>query len=296
MWGRLFDQAAGTARRDGTVTLPSGRRLGYAEYGDPSAPPALYCHGFPSSRLEAGLVPVSDVRLIAIDRPGYGLSDPRPGRRLLDFARDVECLADTLGLDRFALCGVSGGAPYAAACAYALQDRVSSLALVSGIAPPGFGWEAGSAAGALMAMGRRPLAMKAIGFGMRHVVERSDPQRTLKWLRRTAGFPPPAPGSLDAGELILRGWQEGLRASMEGPLSDARIYASPWGFLPEQIEVPTVVWHGTRDRTVPVAAGRLMAQRIPRATAHIKEGESHFSLIWRHHRAILQSALQVGRH
>jgi pimeloyl-ACP methyl ester carboxylesterase len=294
MHGTLAHSANSAPRRDGSVTLPGGRRLGYAEYGDPAGPPAIYCHGFPSSRLEAGLVPVSDVRLIAVDRPGYGLSDPRPGRRLLDFARDIEFLADELGLGRFAIAGVSGGAPYAAACAYALKDRITSCALVSGIAPPGHGWEAGSAAGALMAMGRRPFAMKAIGFGMRHVVERADPQATLKWLRVRAGFPPPAPGGLDAGELILRGWQEGLRSSMDGPLSDARIYASPWGFLPEQIEVPTVVWHGTRDRTVPVAAGRLMAARIPRAKAHILEGESHFSLIWRHHRAIMRSALGVA--
>jgi pimeloyl-ACP methyl ester carboxylesterase len=275
--------------RDGTVLLPDGRRLGYAEYGDPDGPAAIYCHGFPSSRLEAGLVRVSGVRLIAVDRPGYGLSDPQRRRRLLDFPRDVAHLADALRLDRFAVAGVSGGAPYAAALAYALGPRVSGCALISGIAPPGLGWEEGSPAGMLMALGRRPLALRALGFGVRRVVRRQD-RATLKRLRVRAGFPP-GDGGLDAGELILRGWNEGLRASLDGPLSDARIYGRPWGFEPEDIRVPVVVWHGTRDRTVPVGAGRLMAHRIPGATAHILEGETHFSVIWHHHRAIIASVV-----
>ena len=84
--------------RNTTITLPDGRRLGCAEYGDPDAMPVLYCHGFPSCRLEPSMLPVSGIRLIALDRPGYGLSDPLPGRTLLDWPRDVAAAADALGL------------------------------------------------------------------------------------------------------------------------------------------------------------------------------------------------------
>src|SRR3954471_17322215 len=100
--------------RNNTITLPGGRRLGYAKYGDPDAMPVLYCHGFPSCRLEPSMLPVSGIRLIALDRPGYGLSEPLPGRTLRDWPRDVAAAADALGLHRFAVVGVSGGAPYAA--------------------------------------------------------------------------------------------------------------------------------------------------------------------------------------
>ena len=130
--------------KNSTITLPDGRRLGCAEYGDPDAMPVLYCHGFPSCRLEPSMLPVSGIRLIALDRPGYGLSDPLPGRTLLDWPRDVAAAADALGLGRFAVAGVSGGAPYAAACAALLKDRVMGLALICGIAPPG---KAGKPAG-----------------------------------------------------------------------------------------------------------------------------------------------------
>ncbi|MGI4944133.1 MAG: alpha/beta fold hydrolase, partial [Janthinobacterium lividum] len=93
------------------------------EYGDPAGPPVLYFHGWPASRLEAGLIPDLSVRLLALDRPGYGRSTPQPGRTLLDWPADVAAVADRLGLAKFHVVGLSGGGPYAAACALALPDR-----------------------------------------------------------------------------------------------------------------------------------------------------------------------------
>jgi pimeloyl-ACP methyl ester carboxylesterase len=95
-----------TARRDGGLSLPDGRSLAYAEWGTSSGPPVLLFHGGPGSRLfcpdyEATMS--SGVRLITIDRPGFGGSDPHPGRTLLSWADDVAGLADALHLDRFAV-------------------------------------------------------------------------------------------------------------------------------------------------------------------------------------------------
>jgi pimeloyl-ACP methyl ester carboxylesterase len=113
---------------EGTVRLPDGRRLAYAVLGPPAGRPLVSHHGSPSSRLQQVWPPTfcteHDVFLVTLDRPGYGRSDPRPGRRVVDAAADVAALADHLGLDRFAVLGGSGGGPHALACTAALAGRV----------------------------------------------------------------------------------------------------------------------------------------------------------------------------
>jgi pimeloyl-ACP methyl ester carboxylesterase len=105
-----------TTMTDKTIRLPDGRHLGYAEYGDPDGIPLLYFHGTPGSRLQARLfdAPAREVgvRMVAPERPGYGLSDVHPQRTLLDWVQDMEVLADRLHLERFAVMGVSGGGPH----------------------------------------------------------------------------------------------------------------------------------------------------------------------------------------
>ena len=88
--------------RDRTLTLQDGRTLGYAEYGDPDGAPGFYFHGHPGSRLEAQLADHAaravGIRVVALDRPGYGLSSAQPRRRILDWPHDVAQAADTLGI------------------------------------------------------------------------------------------------------------------------------------------------------------------------------------------------------
>jgi pimeloyl-ACP methyl ester carboxylesterase len=107
---------------DRTLRLGDGRRLGYAERGDPGGRPLLYFHGWPGARVEARLADepakAAGVRLVALDRPGMGFSDFQRGRTFVDWSADVVEVADALQLDRFAVLGISGGGPYAAACAW----------------------------------------------------------------------------------------------------------------------------------------------------------------------------------
>ncbi len=123
-----------------TIRLKDGRKLGYAEYGDATGDALFYFHGWPSSRLQAsGLDEEAKrlkIRVIAPDRPGYGLSDYAPNRTLLDWADDVIELADCLHIKKFAVVGVSGGGPYAAVCAYKIpEDRLTKVGIVVGLAP-----------------------------------------------------------------------------------------------------------------------------------------------------------------
>ncbi len=122
-----------------TITLVDGRRLGWAEFGDPQGLPLFYFHGFPASRLEGKLIEAAalrnGIRVIASDRPGYGISDFQPRRRLLDWPCDVKALADRLSIDRFMILGVSGGGPYALACAHAMAPRLRAVGVVCGLGP-----------------------------------------------------------------------------------------------------------------------------------------------------------------
>ena len=121
------------------IKLRDGRQLGFAEHGSPTGRPVFYCHGWPSSRLESSaVIPVCTemgLRVIAPDRPGCGLSNFKARRTIADCASDLCELADHLGLEHFAVLGVSGGGPYAAACAARIPQRVSSATLVCSMAP-----------------------------------------------------------------------------------------------------------------------------------------------------------------
>ena len=135
----------------GLIVLQSGdRRLTIEECGEPDGKPIFLMHGTPGSRLgprpRAIVLHQLGVRLIAFDRPGYGGSDRKFGRKVADVATDVAMIADALALDRFAVLGRSGGGPHALACAALLPDRTTRVAALVGLAPSeaeGLDWFAG---------------------------------------------------------------------------------------------------------------------------------------------------------
>lgn len=127
------------------LALPDGRKLGYASYGTPKGTPIIYVSGYPSSRIDgAGLHPealTTGAYIICVDRPGYGLSSPHEGRSLSSFANDVEALAEHLGLERYGVLGISGGGPYALACARMLPtDKLRGVAIVCGLGSRDMGY------------------------------------------------------------------------------------------------------------------------------------------------------------
>lgn len=123
-----------------TCRLPDGRTLGYAEFGCPNGRPLMWFHGFPMSRLDGWaadrIARRRGIRVIAPDRPGFGLSTFQPSRRIVDWPADVKALADHIGIKRFAVLGLSGGGPYAVACAYALPKQTMTACGVLIGGPP----------------------------------------------------------------------------------------------------------------------------------------------------------------
>ena len=270
-----------------TLTLPDGRRLGYAEYGRAQGFPIVYLHGVPGSRLSGLLAGVlaapRGARVIAIDRPGYGLSDPQPGRRIIDWPADVRVVADALGLDRFALLGHSGGGPFAAACAYVLAERITGVALVSSMGPV-------TTTEAMRRMTGRQKLFRLAAAHIRPAMEFTlsrDADRLLNDAHayltgRVARIPPvdaevlrrPTIRAMTQEDLV-EAYAQGARAVAD----DVRLLARPWGFPLAGIRAHVDVWHGELDPVVPAWLGRQVAAAIPGAHAHIARNAGHLMLI-----------------
>jgi pimeloyl-ACP methyl ester carboxylesterase len=278
------------------TVLHDGRHLGFAEYGDPGGIPAFYFHGWPGSRVEARaadrVAAEMGVRLIAIDRPGYGLSDFKPGRTIAQWPEDAGALADHLKLERFAVLGMSGGGPYAAACAAKIPGRISALILLCSMGP----FDAPDATKEMVALNRWLLffaqhfpwlARKLVGFCL-HKVWRYDrevlPKQTVARLPEADKLILARP---EVRQTFLANWREAFRDGVRGAVWDGCLYAQPWGFRLQEIETPAHLWHGESDVLVPLAMGRHYARVLPRCQATFCPNEGHFSLPFNHIREIL---------
>ncbi len=265
------------------MRLPDGRTLAYAITGDPAGPPVFYFHGWPASRLEAALIDRLPVRLVAADRPGYGDSSRQRHRRLLDYPADMAALADHLGIGRFHAVGVSGGAPYALACAARL-DRVAGIALVSPLPPLARGPAPPAAAlGSALLRLRRLGEHARIGTAVLAAVRLGVRAGLLNPHRALDGATAPSDAACltpALRERLVGAWREGLRPGVAGAVSDARIYAAPWGFELAAIAAPVAIWHGSADRVVPPAT--LAAYNSLAGTRHLLPDEGHYSLALTH--------------
>ena len=289
-----------TSQKTGKVIyLRDGRALGYAEYGAPAGKPVFFFHGWPGSRLQR---PPGDsiafelgVRLITTDRPGYGLSDFKPGRRLLDWPDDVIELADALGIDRFAAIGLSGGGPHLLACAYKIPQRLTRAIVVSGLAP--VHWQ-GSTQGmdlpsrvAVTLVKHAPewLIGAALGLTVRKTAQ--DPEHAVKNIPASLPqadkdvFARPDMQAMDRVDLV-----EAYRQGVRGVAREISILLHPWGFRLEDIRVPVNLWHGEEDTAVPLNMGKYIACTIPHCEATFIAGQGHM-MLFNYWREILSQAV-----
>ncbi|KYK57205.1 hypothetical protein DCS_04212 [Drechmeria coniospora] len=296
--------SAASNRDSQTFRLPDGRLLGFAEYGCPDGKPLLYFHGYPSSRFEAK--PVDDlarkmgVRFISLERPGFGLSSPQPHRRLLDWPVDVERFAKDKGLDRFAVMGLSGGGPYALACAYALPRGMLTAV---GLFASGPQWKAGAHR---MTLTRRltkhmanswPATLRvtvdAMIRTMRWIAARDVARRRLdRWFARLLAKGQEKPGTDEAKAKLLRSAREErermVKIVLEEPFAqgadaaveEARLLSDlDWGFALEDVDFdPIRIWHGSVDVNAPIEMMRWMQRKLPHGILTEFDGDSHYAM------------------
>lgn len=234
------------------------------------------------------------VRIISPDRPGISGSSLQPDRKLADWPPVLERIVDRLGIGEFRMLAISGGAPYAYAAAVAIPDRVQAIAIVGG-APaiaelsdveallPLYRW--------MLALYRtRPQLLRRLFYLARPVLSLRPPVRLRPLLLKMLLLRRCDAESLRAAaafEAIFESQRRAWRASAEGVVADAQIYAQPWGFSIEDVRVPVRLWHGKEDRAFSVRLAEELANRLPDCKARFIDDAGHYSLPIRHMHAIL---------
>jgi pimeloyl-ACP methyl ester carboxylesterase len=270
-----------------TFKLPSDRILTYREYGCPNGQPVFFFHGWPGEAQQASLIHQAalerGVRLIAPNRPGIHGSALQPERSLLDWPPVMAALADSLGLDRFRLIGLSGGGPYALACAWALGRRVVATATVCGALPcaPGPGRRHLSPVyrGMLAMHDHTPPLLKGALIPL-SLMGRIKPPRAVLWLAlKTLG--PRDRAALWPKENMAKyfpAFQNSMRSGMPGLWEDAKPYSTPWPFALAEIRSPLTIWHGTQDTNFSCRGAAALAAGIPHAK-YVETEEGHYSIL-----------------
>jgi len=276
--------------------LRNGGTVAVSEYGDRNGAPIFFCHGWPSSRTMAELTDTAarelGLRIISPDRPGIRSSSLHPERKLLDWPPLLAELAGQMKLDEFCILGISGGAPYAFAAAWAMPERVRAIAVVSG-APP---LDELSDRSGLLALYRwllffypRHRELLRISFhAVRPFLSLKVPIRfrplLLKLLQPCDAN---VMRDIAAFEACFESQRQAWRVSSDGLMLDAEIYAQPWGFALEEIRVPVRLWHGKKDRSFHWELAHSLGKRLPNCSERIVKGEGHYSLPIRHMHEIL---------
>ena len=280
-----------------TVKLSDGRSLSYASFGDPAGKPVFYFHGFPGSRFE----PQSNheaylkagIRLLALDRPGMGESTRKSKRKLLDWPDDVVEVAKILNLEKFSVLGVSGGGPYALACARAIPGYLDKVTVACGLGP----MDAPNATSGMMLSNRIlfrygrffPLLLRLSVFLM---VRQLSSKPVKGFEKFVEGLPEPDRLVLsepEAQEFVLTSAVEGVCQGGGPLLEEIRIYSKLWGFKLDDLNIPISLFQGEVDIDVPASMARYQAELIPDCELNLYPTDGHFSLLVNHIDEIIAS-------
>jgi pimeloyl-ACP methyl ester carboxylesterase len=285
------------------LTLKDGRTLGFAEYGDPNGEPVLEFHGIPGSRLEAAYFDDAGkrlgVRVIGIDRPGFGISTYGKGYRIIDWPPDVLEFGNALGLNRFAVAGISSGSPYALACARFMPERLNGCAVVSGISPlkvegeklnPGDYVLASEILMARLANAAPLVARAAFRYLLRQL--RNNPRKAMELLMKGA---PASDLELLNDNRARRNFQDTLvecaRGGINGAIEGFALELRDWGFRLNDIKTHVSIWQGAADNVVFPRAASYMASKLPDHDLHIIPEAGHLTVIVRHAENVLRDLM-----
>ena len=272
---------------EGNIAVGEDRQIGFAEFGAPQGRAVFWLHGTPGARRQIpseARVYAEDhnIRLIGIDRPGIGSSTPHLYQAIFSFADDVRTIADTLGVDKMAVVGLSGGGPYSLACAAALPERVVAAGVLGGVAPTrgpdaisGGAMDLGMRAAPLLKLAGTPL-----GVGASLLIRAARPVASPA-LELYALLSPEADRHVLARPefkaMFLDDLLNGSRKQLAAPFNDVILFARDWGFLLDEVKVPVRWWHGDHDHIIPFAHGEHVVSRLPNAELFHLPEESHLA-------------------
>jgi pimeloyl-ACP methyl ester carboxylesterase len=272
---------------DVTMRATDGRKLGVRLAGASAGPLVVYMHGCPSSRLDVDYMhersAARRVRLVGLDRPGFGKSDAFPFTSA-SLAHDVAAVADELEAGQFAVFGQSSGVSYALAVAAFLPDRVTAVATAGGAKPfePGTaGWDRlseGEQRGVLLVGVDDAEAERLLSEPDQEMI---DPQLAMaddEIERYWTDHSPPADQRVlraGAGRLLPRTIREAVRQGYAGWARDNLVRMARFDFDLSAIRCPATIWNGEQDRGN-VPAGPWLKERIPHADIRLLPDQGHF--------------------
>lgn len=279
------------------VTLPDGRELAVSEFGDPSGQPLFFFHGWPGARLqgvtchEAGQK--LGIRVIAVDRPGFGQSDFQAKRQILDWPDDIAHLADSLSIQQYKVLGLSGGGPYALACAYKTPERIAGTAVVCGVGPSDNEEELSGFMEQHQKMIRvirkAPWLVHFLFWrNVRH--QNKHPQETMAEF--LADLPAPdkaALSTVEADDLLKKARNDSLSPGIQGHVWEMRLFARPWQFCQQAVSFPVQLWYAAEDSVISPAVGQRANAKLPNSQLHLVPDEGHYSLLINQAETILTS-------
>jgi pimeloyl-ACP methyl ester carboxylesterase len=291
----------------GTVTAGDGRSLAYAETGDRDGPAVFVFHGLPGSRSDFDALFGGDalagagVRVIMIERPGFGASDFQPGRTFQDWPAGVAAVADELGIDRFGVLGYSSGGLYVVACAHAMPDRLTFAGIVSGVGPaemPRFRDGMGKTDAIMTRLARiaPPLARLAITQAAKQA-DRSPEKFSRSFDKELS------PADLEfhrdpaKRQAVREIFLEATRHGPAGVVHEYRIAARPSGLPIEQVDFPVRLWHGDADQIVPMHHAEYVVGRLPNAELTVLPDAGHLHPLerWRDFLVAAATASRAGQ-
>ncbi|WP_068179770.1 alpha/beta hydrolase [Mycobacterium sp. UM_CSW] len=272
---------------EGNIAVGEDRQIGFAEFGAPWGRAVFWLHGTPGARRQ---IPVearvyaeqNDIRLIGMDRPGTGSSTPHRYENIRAFGEDLRTIADTLGIDKMAVIGLSGGGPYALASGAVLPDRVVAVGVLGGVAP--FLGDEGITSG-LMNLGKRAAPFLRLGgdplrIGASLVIRAIRPVANPA-LYLYAAISPEGDRRLltrpEFAAMFLDDLLNGSRKQLAAPFNDVILFTRDWGFRLNEVKVPVRWWHGDSDHIVPFAHGEHVVSLLPDAELFVLPGESHLA-------------------
>ena len=262
------------ARREGTVLLRDGRALGFAEWGNENGAPVVAFHGAPGSRhLALGCEDAAadaGLRLLCLERPGFGLSDPEPERTLISWADDVADATRALDIGSFTVVGMSAGGPYALACAARLPSMIRRVGVIGGVVPPRFLVD--DVLAGLVARDRQEAEAAA-----RHHFEAiaADVDASVAQMAARAGPDHDVYSRPDVQARFRETRREAFRTGIDGAVIDLLLLHQPWTFELPDIAVATHWWHGSLDPVAPLLSVREATGGMHDIELTVFEGEGH---------------------
>lgn len=278
------------------IILKDERRLGFAEYGTPEGSPIVYCHGSQSSRLEMhydhSFAEKNNLRILAVDRPGHGLSDMNSEGSILDFARDVKQVTEHLNIDTFSVAGMSAGAPFALGIAYLYPKNVCKAGIISGFAP--FSKQnkkhLTKEVKFLLNVAKSAPYLLCLLLKTQTKSIKKNPLKSLQNFTKSMSKPDQKVLQNDAVIAVMGTmFQEAFRNGSAGVAHEiCKLLLNDWGFKINEIKVPVHFWQGEQDKNVPFEWAQYMYKQTKNGTLTSFSDEGHL-IIFKHAEEIFRN-------